>query len=157
MIEVLKNEISQDGMKTVRLLSDRAVSDARLLKLVPGAAREWAKISRETNEGLSLHHVTITYPLREVVEVRMQNAEGRMRRLAVWKMVPEEGYRVSEIIAFLVEWYFMQTHRMPEFAFMKKLPKEAISGQLLAFGEGEDGVMLMEADWALQGCVMVGG
>jgi hypothetical protein len=151
MIEVLKVEISPDGMKTIRLMSNRSETDARLLKLVPGAAREWAKIVRESNEMLSLHNITITYPLREMVDVRAACADGRARRLAVWKLVPEEEYRVREIIGFLVGWYFVQTHRHPEFAFMKKLPA----------GVEDDldvcGVALREAEWAMTGCVMVGG
>lgn len=151
MIEVLKVEISADGMKTIRMMSNVELSDVQLLKFVPGAAREWAKIARETNEMLSLHYSSITYPLREVVDVRAACADGRARRLAVWKLVPEEEYRVREIIGFLVGWYFVQTHRHPEFAFMKKLPAGVEDDMDVC------GVALREAEWAMAGCVMVGG
>jgi len=65
--------------------------------------------------------------------------------------MPGEGYRLSEIVEFLAEWYFVQTRQRAGFAFARKLPRDVESGCEV------DGVMLFEAEWALQGCVMVGG
>ena len=76
MIEFLKSEISPDGMKSIRLMSNIVLSDAQALVFVPGAAREWAKIARESNEILSLHYSSITYPLREVVDELRRTLPG---------------------------------------------------------------------------------
>lgn len=151
MIEVVLNEILPDGMKHIRVMAGEAVTNADLLRYVPGAARPLARMKCERLASLSLFYGDVVYPLREVVECHVACGVGRARKLAVWKMVPEEGYRVSEIVAFLADWYFQQTHHRPEFAFMKKLPTGAESGCEV------DGVMLFEAEWAMSGCVMVGG
>ncbi len=152
MIEVLVNEVQADGMKRVRVVSSGPLSEAMMMQYVPGAAREFARVKVEPTMALSLFYGEVVYPLREVVDVRAECAVGHARRLAVWKLMPEEGYRVSEIVEFLAQWYFEKTHQRPQFAFMKKLPKDVESGECDVAG-----VMLIEATWALQGCVMVGG
>ena len=152
MIQILVNEISQEGMRRVRVISDRRVSEASMLEYVPGAAQGFAKVKCEDTSALSLFYGEVVYPAREMVVCRAACIDGRARRLAVWKLVPSEGYRVSEIVEFLAEWYFVQTHVRPQFAFMNKLPAGVESGVW-----GVEDVVLFEAEWALHGCVMVGG
>jgi len=59
---------------------------------------------------------------------------------------------MSEIIEFLAGWYFTQTHQRAGFAFVRKMPREVESGEWEV-----DGLMLFEAEWCLEKCVMVGG
>ena len=80
--------------------------------------------------------------------------ERRVRRLAVWRLMEGEGYRVSEIIEFLAEWYFVQTKRRAGYAFVKKL---SVNSDQLSVFEDEVGVLVLEAEWCLEKCVMVGG
>ena len=168
MIEVVLNQLSGDGMKLVRVISDKPVSETWLWSLVPGAAREFAVVKPWETAALSLFYGEVTYPVRGVVEIpvptplslrdsppsseRASRFGGRVRRLAAWRLMEGEGYRVSEIIEFLAEWYFVQTKRKPGYAFVRKMPRQVESGEWEV-----DGVMLFEAEWCLEKTVMVGG
>lgn len=149
MIEVVVNQVSADGMKFVRVISDQRVSEAFLWSLAPGASREFAKIHPYETAALSLFYGEVTYPLRGVVEIPA--GVGKVRRLAAWRMMESEGYCVSEIIAFLADWYFVQTKRRAQYAFVKSLPKGAERFMEL------DGLTLLDVDWCLEKCVLVGG
>lgn len=92
-----------------------------------------------------------------VLEIDAACREGKFRRLVV---CPLEG-RVS-VRAALQE-AAREFERLfggrPQFGFMRKMPKSAVSDQLLA-GSGvvEVGdLMLLEAEWMLERCVAVGG
>jgi hypothetical protein len=152
MIEIVLNQLSADGMKLVRVISDQRMSEALLWSLVPGAAREFATMKPWETAALCLFYGEVTYPVRGVVEVRGACGEGRVRRLACWRLMEGEGYHVSEIIEFLAEWYFVQTKQKPGYAFVRKMPRGVESGEWEV-----DGVMLFEAEWCLERCVMVGG
>jgi hypothetical protein len=159
MEEIVRNSISEDGMREVRVVSDAPVSVARMRRFLPGAARGLEVVRCYPTSALGLFYGEVVYPVREVVEFPFAACrEGKFRRLAVWRLVPEEGFRVSEVIEFLAEWFFVQTHRRAGYVFMRRLPREAISGQQLAVSAmGGEGLVLLEADWALDRCVLVGG
>lgn len=96
-------------------------------------------------------------PAVYVLEIDAACREGKFRRLVV---CPLEG-RVS-VRAALQE-AAREFERLfggrPQFGFMRKMPKSAVSDQLLA-GSGvvEVGdLMLLEAEWMLERCVAVGG
>jgi hypothetical protein len=150
MIEVVTNQLSPDGMKFVKVMSDKALSDSTMLGFVPGAARDLATVKCYDTAALSLFYGEVTYPVRQVVEIPAGRV-GKVRRLTAWRMVESEGYRMSEIITFLAEWYFVNTHRRPQFIFVKVLPKG-----VERFQEVDD-LCLIDVDWALEKCVMVGG
>jgi uncharacterized protein (DUF924 family) len=59
------------------------------------------------------------------------------------------------VIGELARWYFEQVKRMPRFVFMRRLPRGVENGTPIAFRGDE--MMLFEAEWALDDCVMVGG
>lgn len=154
MIEMVLNQVSVDGMRLVRVISDRVVSEACLRSMAPGAAREFAEVRCWDTAALNLFYGEARWPVREMVEVKMPSSRFQvptMRRLVAWRFMEGEGYRVSEVIEHLARWFFVQTHRRPGFAFMKRLPKG------VECGEEVEGVMLLEAEWALERCVMVGG
>jgi hypothetical protein len=140
MIELLVNEILPDGMRHVKVVSD--------LPPIPFPVRDGGQIHQWTDELLGLHYLEATWPCMEVVHVHLEG-QPKCRKLVVWKFLP--GERVSEIISYVADWFFVQTHHRPEYAFMRSLPSGVESGTDV------DGVMLMQADWALPGCVMVGG
>jgi len=154
MIELVENKVSADGMGFVKVVSDQAVREAWMRSLVPGAAREFAVVHCYATAALSLFYGEVTYPVREVIEMRGACGEGRVRRFAVWRMMESEGYRMSEIIEFLAEWYFVQTKRRAGYAFVKKL---SVNSDQLSVFEDEVGVLVLEAEWCLEKCVMVGG
>jgi len=161
MIEVLLNDIAVDGMRRVKVMSDHPVTEAFMRRYVPGAARGLEQVHCHNTSALSLFYGEVVWPCREVVRfqvpgIRLGEPGARLRErwLVVWKFVAEEEYRLSEIILFLADWYFVQTHQRAGFAFVKKL--SAVNDQLSAFEE-ENGIQLLEAEWALKGCVMVGG
>ena len=150
MEEIIHNRIGLDGMCEIKIVSDHAVKDARMLKFVPGAAREFAKVNCYSTSALSLFYGEVTYPAREVVEFRYEGMP-RPRRLAVWRLMEGEGYRMSEIIEYLAQWFFTQTKQRPQYAFVKSLPKS-----VERFTE-VDGLVLLDVEWCLEKCVMVGG
>lgn len=150
MIEVVLNQLSADGMKLVRVISDQRVTEAFLWSLVPGASREFATVKPWETAALNLFYGEVTFPVRGVVEIQ---AEGwkKARRLAAWRLMDAEGYRVSEVICFLAEWYFVQTHRQAQYAFVRSLPKGAERFMDV------DGLVLLDVEWCLEKCVLVGG
>lgn len=110
----------------------------------------YVKVNCYSTSALSLFYGEVAYPLRGALEVKCEGWP-KMRRLAVWRLMPEDGFRVSDVIEHLADWFFVQTHQRPSHAFMRKLPTGVESGIEL------DGVTLFEVDWALEKCVMVGG
>lgn len=150
MEEIVYRLVSLDGMVSVKLVSDREISPERMMRFVTGPCRDYANVNCYPTSALSLFYGEVTFPLRGALEL---TAEGwrKPKRFAVWKLMKEDGFRVSEVIEFISQWYFVQTKRRPSYAFMKSLPQNAECGMEI------DDVMLMQADWALDGCVMVGG
>jgi hypothetical protein len=150
MIEVVTNQLSADGMKFVKVLSDKVLAEEKMLCFVPGAARDVATVKCYDTAALSLFYGEVTFPVRGVVEIPTGRV-GKVRRLAAWRMVESEGYRMSEIIEFLGQWYFVQTKRKPQYAFVKSLPKN-----IERFTD-VDGLTLLDVNWCLEKTVMVGG
>lgn len=163
MIEVVENQLSADGMKLVRVISDWRLNETVLRQFVPGAARGLETVRCWDTAALCLFYGEVRYPIRGVVNIKCgldtplstaATRPARLRKFVAWRLVENEGYRVSEVIEILADWFFVQTRRRPAYAFMRKLPKEAVSGQRLAFGEELE---LHEAEWCLEKCVLVGG
>lgn len=149
MIEVVLNQISLDGMRLVRVISNQTVAEAWMLRCVPGIAREFAEVKCWDTSALSLFYGEAKYPVRGAVEICAEEWI-RPRRFAAWRLMP--GERASNAIHVLSEWFFAQTHHRAQYAFMRKLPKEVESGVLEV-----DGLVLLEAEWCLERCVLVGG
>lgn len=151
MEEIVRNRITMDGMREVKLVSDREIRERRMLRFVPGAALAFAKVQCYATSALSLFHGEVTFPARGMVTIYLEG-KPKARRLAVWRLMPEEGYRVSEVIEFVADWYFVQTRRRAGFAFLRSLPGGVENGQVV----GAD-LQLFQAEWALEKCVMIGG
>lgn len=147
MIEILTNELLPDGYRHVRVMSDAPLTEAWMLGYAPAPVRGFAQVTLTPTAALNLFYGDVRYPCREVVRCQVSCVSFRM--LAVWKLLP--GDRVSEVIEHVAEWYFASAGQRPQFGWMRKLPAGAECGMEIA------GVMLLEAEWALDGCVMVGG
>lgn len=140
MIQVLVNELLADGTRRVRVVSDQAP--------VPYHIGDQAAVRSWDDEALGLHYLEVTWPCMDVVHVQLEGMP-KCRKMLVWKFLP--GERVSQVIRYVADWYFAQTHHRPQYAFVRSLPAGVENGQEV------DGVMLMEAEWALPGCVFIGG
>lgn len=97
MIEVVVNQLSADGMKFVKVISDRAMSEAFLWSMVPSVAREFATVRPYETSALSLFYGEVSYPLRGVVEVHAELWK-KPRRFAGWRLMP--GERASQAIHY---------------------------------------------------------
>lgn len=178
MEEIVYDRLSLDGMRQVKLVSDHAVSEARMRMFVgsgptPSPSPNTSYLERGVSvhcydtAALSLFYGEVTFPVRGAVEVM---AEGwiKPRRFAVWRLMQADGLRVSEVIERLADWYFAQTHRKAGYVFMRKLPVGVEDGTPFGLRPlppnsesanlGEDNELyIFEAEWALEKCVMVGG
>jgi hypothetical protein len=154
MEEIVHNHVTMEGMREVKLVSDREILEARMLGFVNGASRGLEIVKCYPTAALNLFYGEVSFPCREVIEFKLEK-RLRVHHLVVWKLVPEEGYHVSEIIQFLAEWYFVRAHQKPQYAFMRKLPAGVENGQRLEIDGYE--LDLFEAEWALTGCLMIGG
>jgi len=149
MEEIIENKLTEDGFRQVKMISDAAVKDERMMCFVPVAAREHAQIHCYDTAALSLFYGEARWPVRgEAVDI---HCEGwvKFRRLVVWKMLP--GERMSEVISLAKCAYVKLFVRCPRYAFTRSLPKSVENCVEV------DDVMLMQAEWAIPGCVMIGG
>lgn len=148
MEEVILNSLTSDGMCHVKLMSDKPVSEARMLQFVPTPALEYAQVKCYPTTALMLFYGEVDYPAREAVDFQCQGWP-KFRRLIVWKLMPTD--RVSACMEDARVYYFQIFMRHPRFAFIKQMPK------MIEEEYESNGLMLIKAEWALPGCLMVGG
>lgn len=151
MEELVYDRVTPDGMCEVKVVSDAAIAEARMMRFFSGPDREHAKVHCYATTALSLFHGEIRFPLRGALALTCEGWR-KPRHFAAWRLMKEDGLRVSQVIEKLAEWYFVQTHWRGGFAFMKVLPAGVESGKWEV-----DGVQLFEAEWAPEKCVLVGG
>lgn len=135
MMEVIKHELNDDGMKNLVV---RAGRDFDALGLIPHYCRPFAVVSRNAVDDVFQYEVS--WPVLDVQEI------GANKLLFVHFRY---GTRVSDCVRLAVEGFRVGNHRMPSFAYVKVLPKGAVSGIEV------HGVMLFAADWMARNCVAV--
>ena len=148
MIDIVLDDVLPDGTRRRRLASDQVIDPALIEFCPPLPQHAGLNMRAWSDPVLNLHYAEWTWPCMGFVDFHFEGME-KFRRLVVWKMLP--GERVSEVIPRMAEWYFTQTKHRPQFAFIKQLPKAVDNGIEV------EGCTLLEVDWALIGCVMVGG
>lgn len=148
MEEIIFNRLTLGGIREVKLISDSAVSEERMMRFVPGPAIDLVKVWCYPTAALSLFYGEASWPAREAVDIQCEGWP-KFRRVVVWKLVP--GERVSVGVRSAASRYFELFMRWPRFAFIRHKPAEVENGIEI------ENVMLMEANWALRGCLMVGG
>lgn len=148
MEEVVYNRLTMEGIREAKLISDSEVSEAQMLRFVPDPARGLVKVRCYPTSALNLFYGEASWPVREAVDIQC-GGWPKFRRVVAWKLLP--GERVSEGMRCAAYRYAELFMRWPRFAFIRTKPAEVENGIEI------DDVMLMEANWALPGCLMVGG
>lgn len=151
MIEILMDEVTEEGMRHVKVVSDAPLSAPfgfAAFPQLPTSTEIGGSVKCWDDEMLDLHYLEAEYPMRGFVDVHFEGM-SKFRRLVLYKFTKRE--RVSEIVSYVADWFFVQTGHRPQYAFLRELPRGAENGMEV------DGVMVMQAEWALSGCVMVGG
>lgn len=148
MEKIIVNELSHEGMRRVKVISDARIDLQRWLAAVPLEARELIKAELSEDKALGVHHLSMSWPARDKAEFGFSQ---RHRRMLVWKIL--ENQRASQAIREAVVAYmrWRGVGVFPKFVFMKSLPKGAENGMLM------DDVIILQAEWALEGCVILGG
>ena len=138
MIEVLLNDVTLEGNRRVKVVSD--------LSPIPFPVKEGACVRNWSDELLGLHYLEAVWACREAIRVR---CEGWIcaRPVVLWKL--EKGERVSLALEMIMVVFGGQFKSFPDYAFMKILPKGIENGF-----EVND-VMLLEAEWVPPGCIVV--
>lgn len=143
MEQILEDLISLDGSRRLKMVSDGEMADLS----VPEYARDRKKVRTWQDPVLSLHYLELIYPYRGPAELRLE-CWPKMRRMVVWALL---GQRVSQATQEAAILYASTFARWPGYAFICKLPGKVENGVEV------DGVMLLQAEWAMPGVLLVGG
>jgi len=143
MIEVVEDVVSLlSCRRVVHLMSDE---EMRLDDLAVFGAPEQG-VEAQVKQELGVFHLRGEWAFRGAVEVRGE-CWPRARRMVVWPI----GGRVSAEMQAAAMEYLRVFRRWPGYAFIRQLPRGAEEGVEV------DGVMLLSAEWAPPGCLVVGG
>jgi hypothetical protein len=155
MEEIVANEFRAGGFRYLKMIGDTPFDlekgldlAARSRVLVPQAAMSLMQVSPWRDDLLDLYYLELSWPAREPMDIPLDCLPKKFRRMVVWAVV--QGVRVSETIRGAAEMYESCFGGKPQFAFMSELPKGAGNFPV-------HGVELLRAEWAFDGCVMVGG
>lgn len=164
MIEVVVNELRQDGMRRLKVISDVAFDpspnpspnsmeqerylERGMMRRVPEVARSRVQVSRSVDEALGIHSLEVAYPVYGPFDVAVFSSK-KFRRLFFVNYV--YGSRVSECIELARVEFFSRTKFAPSYAFVKCLPAGVEDGIDV------HGLFLIQAEWMPEKCVGVGG
>ncbi|RPI93054.1 MAG: hypothetical protein EHM40_11100 [Chloroflexi bacterium] len=142
MIEILIDDVTLDGMRRLKVLSDAPIlhEPPFFVAGVDRQFREWK------DDALGLHYLEATWPCREAILLRCEGWIGP-RPVVLWKLKP--GERVSEVVTNVMVLHHEAFGCFPDYAFMWKLPKTIEDGFEVA------DVMFFAADWVPPGCIAV--
>lgn len=139
MIEVLVNDVTLEGMRYVKVVSDMAP--------VPYCVPAGSIAQTWPDELLGLYYLEFSWPCREAISLQCEGWKCA-REMVLWKLAP--GERVSEVLKQMMALFGERFKGFPDYAFMRKLPKTIENGFEL------DDVMFIEAEWVPQGCIALG-
>jgi hypothetical protein len=142
VIEVLANDVTLEGMRRVKVVSDEPLEGITIDCILPGA-----HLSVWKDELLGLHYLEAIWTCREAIQIQLEGWTCP-REMVLWKLLP--GERVSEVLKEMVRLFGARFQSFPDYAFMRKLPKTIENGF-----EVND-VTLLEAEWVPAGCIAVG-
>lgn len=144
MIDIFADDVTVDGLRRVRLVSDQPIEAETTLPVVPplgAAVRSWS------DAALGLHYVEATWACREAVALRCAGWK-KPKGVVVWKLEP--GERVSAALPSAVAVFGETFKFLPTYAWMRKLPNAVELWFEVA------GVEFHQAEWAPLGCVVLG-
>ncbi len=147
MIEVLVNDVTLEGLRRVKVVSDSPICAAEVFPshLLP-ISLEGKTVNTWSDDLLGLHYLESTWACREAVLIRCEGWECP-RPMVLWKLGP--GERVSEVLNRMMVLFGDRFKAFPDYAFMKKLPKTIENGFEVA------DVMMIEAEWVPAGCIAI--
>ena len=146
MKKIIANELLPGGMRRVKVISDGPIDKVLWEAAVPMDARGLVKFEELKDSALGIHTLAMEGPVCEPITFEF---EPKPRKMLVWKVL--DGQRVSEAIQQARTAFYCMTGFWPRLVFVKKLPQGADNGMMV------HEVMLMQAEWALEGCVILGG
>lgn len=138
MIEVLANEVTPEGMRFVKVVSDVAP--------VPFCVPGGAIVSTWSDDALGLYYLVAEWACREAILIKCEGWPSP-RPFVLWKL--RKGERVSEALKKMVGTFGGRFKCFPDYAFMKRLPKGVEPGFEV------DDVMFCEGEWVPPGCIAV--
>jgi hypothetical protein len=138
VIEVLVNDVTLEGMRYVKVVSDMAP--------VPYSIPAGSLVQTWPDEQLGLYYLEATWPCREAISIRCEGWP-QAREMVLWKLAP--GERVSQVLMSMMALYGERFKSFPDYAFMRKLPGK------IEHGFEVTDVMFCEAEWVPPGCIAV--
>lgn len=143
MIDILVDDITPEGMRRLKLVSDRVIDAEVTLPIVPPSH---AEVRAWSDDGLGLHYLEAVWMCREAVGLQCEGW-GRKKGVVVWKLAAGERVSVALHPAMAL---FGETFKcFPVYAFMRKLPSVIENWFEVA------GVEFHQADWVPAGCLVL--
>jgi hypothetical protein len=140
VIEVLLNDVTLEGDRRMKVVSDSCIDAASL----PVVILRSANVRTWSDDVLGLHYLEAVWPCREPVSIR--GGEWKCaRKMVLWKLA--DGERVSEALKLAMAVYGQRFKCFPDYAFMRKLPKT------ISDGFEVDDVMFLLSNWVPAGCM----
>jgi hypothetical protein len=144
VIDVLLNDVTLEGLRRVKVVSDEPIDGTALpppADILPGAhLRIWS------DELLGLHYLEATWECREAISILCDGWKCA-RPMVLWKLRP--GERVSVALKEALAVYAVRFKSFPAHAFMRKLPSTIEDGFEV------DDMCLFEAEWVPPGCIAI--
>jgi hypothetical protein len=148
MEEILSNQTSVDGMRSLKLISDAPLTEERVRVFIPSPAWKLAEVNC-TESGLGVFHGEARWPCRgDMLDIKSEYWP-KSRRMVAWRILPDETLR--DAVSFAVNQFGLIFRRSPKYAFVKNLPEGFENCMDVA------GCILLEAEWMLNKTVCVGG
>lgn|GEM_PF-2339107 len=147
MDKIVANYLGHDGMRTMRVVGDREISQERYQLYVAAEARSFIAFKPAVDELLDIHSLEMSWPIYEPFDVSIYGPK-KFRRF----MFIHFSYaaRVSDCIGLARTEFFARTRFAPQFAFVQNAPVEKA-------GELVHECFLMSAEWMPARCVAIGG
>lgn len=147
MDKIVANYLGHDGMRTVRIIGDKEISQVKYVRLVAPEARTLVVFKVGVDELLDIHSLEMTWPIYGPFDVAIY---GPMKFRRFMFINFAYASRVSDCIALARTEYFARTHFAPKFAFVQNVPEDK-DGELV-----HDCILLC-AEWMPARCVAIGG
>lgn len=147
MNKIVANYLGHDGMRTVRIIGDREISQVKYVRMVAPEARTLVVFKPTVDELLDIHSLEMTWPVYGPFDVAIHGPK-KFRRFMFINFA--YAARVSDCIALARTEYFARTHFAPSYAFAQSIPEDK-EGELI------HDCILLSAEWMPARCVAIGG
>lgn len=147
MIEVVERVVEMDGCYREKVMADVDLSVGWHVE-VPSYAFGREQVQVWEDAPLGVWYAQVRYPYRGPLDVHYPDWPKKFRRMVCWAYLDE---KVSQGMREGAALYASLFARWPGTAYIDRLPEKA------EYGVEVDGVILIPADWAPQGCMLIGG